>query len=46
MRLPFVRYARALMAGALGGQGGWVEGIAKDIQGRVVIIAARIGRES
>ena len=43
---PLARGHSAQTAGALGGQGGWVEGIAKDIQGRVVIIAARIGRES
>jgi hypothetical protein len=32
--------------GATGGQGGWVQGIAKDIQGFVVANAAKIGRES
>lgn len=31
-------------ADALGGQAGWVQGIAKDVQGRIAIIAARIGR--
>jgi hypothetical protein len=25
---------------------GWVQGIAKDVQGRVIAAAARIGRES
>ena len=33
-------------AGAQGGQAGWIEGIAKDVQGRVRIAADRIGRES
>ncbi len=33
-------------SGALGGQGGWVEGIVKDMQGWVRENAARIGRES
>ena len=32
--------------GATGGQGGWVQGIAKDIQGFVIANAAKIGRES
>jgi hypothetical protein len=32
--------------GATGGQGGWIQGIAKDIQGFVVANAAKIGRES
>lgn len=32
--------------GALGGQGGWIQGIAKDVQGRVIAAAAKIGRES
>jgi len=32
--------------GATGGQSGWVQGIAKDIQGFVVANAAKIGRES
>ena len=32
--------------GAQGGQAGWVQGAAKDVQGRVLIQAARIGRES
>lgn len=31
---------------ALGGQNGWVQGIAKDVQGRVNAAAAKIGRES
>ena len=33
-------------AGAQGGQAGWIQGIAKDVQGRVRIAADRIGRES
>jgi len=33
-------------SGARGGQGGWVQGIAKDIQGFVRVSAAKIGRES
>jgi hypothetical protein len=33
-------------SGAPGGQSGWIQGIAKDVQGRVRIAAARIGRES
>jgi hypothetical protein len=33
-------------SGAVGGQAGWVEGIAKDIQGFVRVNADRIGRES
>ena len=33
-------------SGAPGGQAGWIQGIAKDVQGRVRIAAARIGRES
>lgn len=33
-------------AGAPGGQSGWIQGIAKDVQGRVRVAAARIGRES
>jgi len=32
--------------GAQGGRAGWVQGAAKDVQGRVRIAAARIGRES
>ena len=46
-------YAEALARGhskqtseAVGGQGGWVEGIAKDIQGWVRENAARIGNQS
>jgi len=33
-------------AGAQGGQDGWIQGISKDVQGRVRIAAAKIGRES
>jgi len=33
-------------AGALGGQSGWIQGIAKDVQGRVRIAADRIGKQS
>jgi len=33
-------------ANAPGGQAGWIQGIAKDVQGRVLKAAARIGRES
>ena len=32
--------------GAQGGRNGWVQGVSKDVQGRVRIEAARIGRES
>jgi len=32
--------------GAQGGRAGWVQGAAKDVQGRVRMAAARIGRES
>jgi len=32
--------------GAQGGQAGWVQGVSKDVQGRVRIAAAKIGRES
>jgi len=32
--------------GAQGGRNGWVQGAAKDVQGRVRVAAARIGRES
>jgi hypothetical protein len=33
-------------AGAQGGQAGWIQGAAKDVQGRVRIAAARIGNQS
>ena len=33
-------------AGASGGQSGWIQGIAKDVQGRVRIAADRIGKQS
>lgn len=33
-------------SGAPGGQAGWIQGIAKDVQGRVRVAADRIGRES
>ena len=33
-------------AGAPGGQAGWIQGIAKDVQGRVRVAADRIGRQS
>ena len=33
-------------SGAPGGQSGWIQGIAKDVQGRVRIAADRIGRQS
>ena len=33
-------------AGAPGGQSGWIQGIAKDVQGRVRIAADRIGKQS
>ena len=32
--------------GAQGGRAGWIQGIAKDVQGRVRIAADRIGRQS
>lgn len=33
-------------AGAQGGQAGWIQGAAKDVQGRVRIAAAKIGNQS
>lgn len=33
-------------AGAPGGRSGWIQGIAKDVQGRVRIAADRIGKQS
>ena len=32
--------------GALGGQAGWVQGVAKDVQSRVKVAAEQIGRQS
>jgi hypothetical protein len=43
---PLANGSSTQTAGATGGQGGWVQGIAKDIQGFVVANAAKIGRES
>lgn len=43
---PLARGHSKQTAGVLGGQGGWVQGIAKDVQSRVKIIADRIGKGS
>ena len=43
---PLARGTSKQTEGAQGGRGGWVQGAAKDVQGRVRIAAARIGRES
>jgi hypothetical protein len=43
---PLANGSSTQTAGATGGQGGWVQGIAKDIQGFVAANAAKIGRES
>jgi hypothetical protein len=43
---PLANGSSTQTAGATGGQGGWVQGIAKDIQGFVRVNAAKIGRES
>jgi len=43
---PLANGSSKQTAGAPGGQGGWIQGVAKDVQGRVRIAAARIGQES
>jgi hypothetical protein len=43
---PLARGTSKQTEGAQGGRDGWVQGAAKDVQGRVITAAARIGRES
>jgi hypothetical protein len=43
---PLARGTSKQTEGAQGGRAGWVQGAAKDVQGRVRIAAANIGRES
>ena len=43
---PLARGTSKQTEGAQGGRAGWVQGAAKDVQGRVRIAAARISRES
>ena len=43
---PLARGTSKQTEGAQGGRGGWVQGAAKDVQGRVITAAAKIGRES
>ena len=43
---PLANGSSKQTSGALGGQGGWVQGVAKDVQGRVIKAADRIGRSS
>lgn len=43
---PLANGSSKQTAGAQGGQAGWVQGVAKDVQGRVRAAAAKIGRES
>jgi hypothetical protein len=43
---PLARGTSKQTEGAQGGRDGWVQGAAKDVQGRVRIAAAKIGRES
>jgi hypothetical protein len=43
---PLAKGTSKQTEGAQGGRDGWVQGAAKDVQGRVRIAAARIGRES
>ena len=43
---PLAKGTSKQTEGAQGGRSGWVQGAAKDVQGRVRIAAARIGRES
>ena len=43
---PLARGTSKQTEGAQGGRRGWVQGAAKDVQGRVRIAAAKIGRES
>ena len=43
---PLAKGTSKQTEGAQGGRDGWVQGAAKDVQGRVRIAASRIGRES
>ena len=43
---PLARGTSKQTEGAQGGRDGWVQGAAKDVQGRVITAAAKIGRES
>ena len=43
---PLAKGSSKQTAGAQGGQAEWVQGVAKDVQGRVKIAAAKIGIES
>jgi hypothetical protein len=43
---PLARGTSKQTEGAQGGRDGWVQGAAKDVQGRVRTAAAKIGRES
>jgi hypothetical protein len=43
---PLANGSSKQTAGAQGGQAGWIQGIAKDVQGRVRIAADKIGKES
>jgi hypothetical protein len=43
---PLARGTSKQTEGAQGGRAGWVQGAAKDVQGRVIAAAAKIGRES
>ena len=43
---PLARGTSKQTEGAQGGRAGWVQGAAKDVQGRVITAAAKIGRES
>jgi hypothetical protein len=43
---PLANGSSKQTSGAQGGQAGWVQGAAKDVQGRVITAAAKIGRES
>jgi hypothetical protein len=43
---PLARGTSKQTEGAQGGRAGWVQGAAKDVQGRVRTAAAKIGRES
>lgn len=43
---PLANGSSKQTTGAQGGRAGWVQGAAKDVQGRVLIAAAKIGRES
>lgn len=43
---PLANGSSKQTSGAQGGRTGWVQGVAKDVQGRVRAAAAKIGRES